>query len=81
MKELFVIKVKRHKERDPEKWEYLTESSSIFCSPDINDSFFYKSDFACMNAAQDIRRLKESYPDYDFKVAEVEQITIIREKP
>ena len=80
MKELFAIKVKGHKVRDRDKWEYFTGSGSVFCSPDINDSFFYKSDFACMNAAQDIRRLKESYPDYDFKVAEVEQITIIREK-
>lgn len=80
MKELFVIKIKGHKVRDRDKWEYFT-NNTMFCSPDINDSLFYKGGFGAINAAQDIRKLKESYPDYDFKVVAVEQITVIREKP
>lgn len=81
MKESFVIKVKGHKNKEPDKWEYLTGSSAMFSSPDINDSFFYKGSFAPLGAAKDIRTLKAAYPNYDFKVVEVEQITVIREKP
>lgn len=81
MKQVFVIKVKGHRVRNRDKWEYFTGSGSVFCSPEINDSFFYTSAFACVNASQDIRILKASHPDYDFKVVEVEQIAIIREKP
>ena len=80
MKQIFVIKVKVHKDKERNKWEYFTGNGGIFCSPDINDAFFYKSAFACVNASQDIRLLKASHPDCDFKVVEVEQITIIREK-
>ena len=80
MKQIFVIKVKGHNVIDLDKWEYFTGNGSIFCSPEINDSLFYTSAFACVNASQDIRMLKASHPDCDFKVVEVEQITIIREK-
>ena len=80
MNQIFVIKVKGHKAKERNKWEYLTESSTIFSSPDINDSFFYKGSFAPLGAAKDIRTLKAAYPNYDFKVVEVEQITVIREK-
>lgn len=80
MRKIFVIKVKGHKAKERNKWEYFTGSGSIFCSPDINDAFFYKSPFAPMNASKDIRLLKELHPDFDFKVVEVEQITVIREK-
>lgn len=80
MKQMFAIKVKGHKDKERNKWEYFTGNGGIFCSPDINDAFFYQSAFAPINAAQDIRKLKESYPNYDFKVVEVEQITVIKEK-